>query len=436
VKIKVLTSILILLFILISTPASALEEPYGGNVFVEYDDGILKSSFDIDVDREDERGRILLALPNSSVKGDCIKKKTEGQEFLTHYIPRDCKSAEFVADRDLESVFDNGTGFGAAKDDMFLTRHRNGRSPYSIWWHDISYSHIESDQTDSTGWNSEDIETLNVSYSSEISARGPYIYGGSEWRKESVAISDEDIAVVNYIKGTGDRMIDVLDKMTVPMDNNSEIVNIFILKNDGEYSKNTGVRGLYTSNGNSIILNGGSSYEALVHEYSHSQQEYKPSEEMRWIIEGGATYDATVEMEEQGIENRTKKWSSFTVKEDETEARTVLSNSDTWRRITPYSKGQSVLVLIDMCLSENTDYTGVSDVQQDIRESGGNLTYTRLVEKISQYSNAEEEVIENWLYPYIFGPYAPTDDKIIGEDRSCWKNADDPPSFTEPYDSR
>lgn len=425
-----------LLLLFISTPVYALEKPYGGNVSIEYNDGILKHSFDIDIDREIEDGKIYISLPNSSVRGDCIRKSTGGQDFLTHYIPVDCQSAKFVANRDLKSAFENESGFGVVKYDTFLTRHRNGRSPYSIWWHNRTYSYINSNQSDSTGWNAEDIQTLSVSYSSEIKGVGPYIYGGSEWQKESVTISDEDIAVVHYIEGSGNRTIDVLDKMTVPMDNESEIVNIFVLKNGGNYSKEIGYGGLYTGDGNAIIVNGGSNYGALVHEYSHSQQEYKPSKKMKWIIEGGATYDATVEMEEQGIENQTEKWSSFTVKEDEVEARTVLSNSDTWRSITPYSKGQSILVLIDMCLSENTNNADVSDIQEDIRESGENLTYTKLVEKISQYSDAEEDVVENWLYPYIFGPYAPTDDKIIGDDRSCWKNADDPPSFTEPYDSR
>lgn len=410
----------------------AIEKPYEGSAFIQYEDGAIEYDFLVENKGEE---RLHLSLQNSDVEGDCIKERDRENEdyFLTHYIPEDCRFASFETRRNLESSVQNNTGFGFVDEDNFLTRDANGRSPYGIWWFNETYSYISSEQSPEDGWNAKDLSSLDVLYSPQITATGPYIFGGDKWNKETIPISNEDLASVHYMDGARDNMLSILRNTSIPTDNESEIVNVIIINNSGKnYSGHIGAGGLYTGGSNTLLVSGTDSPGAMIHEYSHSQQDYNPSNNMSWLIEGGATYDANLEMARFGIKTSIDKWSSFTVKEDEKKARTVLAKSETWRGITPYSKGQSILVMTDICLNENTDADiGVKEVQETIRSEGGNVTFDVFSSEIASYVDEDKDDIKKWLYKYIFGPYSPSDEKIFGEDRECWNNADSPPSFSE-----
>jgi hypothetical protein len=411
----------------------AIEKPYDGEVYIEYNNGEIE--YDFFIEKKDEY-KLYLSLKNSDVEGGCIRER-DGEKHLTHYMPEECKFAEFKTYRGLESAVQNDSGFGLVENDSFLARNAEERSPYGIWWYNEAYSNISSEQSTENGWNNEGLDSLNVQYSSEITVVGHYILGGDRWNKETIQVLNEDLASVHYMDGSGS-MLSILRNISIPSDKDSEIVNTVIINNSGKnYSGHIGAGGLYTSGSNSILINGANRSGAMIHEYSHSQQDYNTSNDMRWLIEGGATYDANLELSRLGIRTDMSKWSSFTVKEDEKKARTVLAKPETWRQITPYSKGQSILVLTDMCLNENTDADiGIKKVQEDIRSEGGKVTFNRFSSEVANYVEADKEDIKRWLYEYIFGPYSPSNEKIFGEDRTCWDNADTPPSLSQPIQAK
>jgi hypothetical protein len=138
-----------------------------------------------------------------------------------------------------------------------------------------------------------------------------------------------------------------------------------------------------------------------IHEYVHTRQAFRLSEDMTWFREASAEYYAARLTHEQGrISER-----AMTAHLDGDGVAAPLTDPDAWasERV-PYTKGARVLALLDRNIRQTTDgERTLQDVFRKMNGHGGPVTYAefkRMVETTAGHS------MDGWLDRYVAGEHA------------------------------
>jgi len=135
----------------------------------------------------------------------------------------------------------------------------------------------------------------------------------------------------------------------------------------------------------------------LVHEYVHTRQSYRPSDEMEWFDEGSANYYRELFQYEQGLQSY-NSFRSDVVGDGNTTG--ALANRSTWSAADlEYHRGERVAAALDAKLRQETDgQRTLQDVLRRMNDQSGELGYgdfKRIVAAVAGTS------LDGWLDEYV-----------------------------------
>jgi hypothetical protein len=134
-----------------------------------------------------------------------------------------------------------------------------------------------------------------------------------------------------------------------------------------------------------------------LHEFVHTQQRYRPGEQMRWFTEASADYYATLLAAEQGRITSDAFRAEITSDRYEGDE---LADPDTWNSSdTPYEKGPRVLAALDMRIRNTTDGSRtLKDVFVLMNDHEGKLTYEDFTDYVAEVAGVRMDI---WLSVFI-----------------------------------
>lgn len=378
------------------------------NGTVEYTVSQNNITAEVYMEDPDQGREIRIGSANMTEDDPCIYKS--GDEDDKYYIRTYCDDVEFELVINVNESIQEGRGFitdSNRSDTGFLLR---------------SQQEIKSDSQ--YHWDSL-FETLDVKESDSISVSGDYIVGGSAWKTDNITVGEDTITLYHIDNGRND--VRALEKYNTPTDGITENVKMFVITDEGNDSYGD-YHGVYFHSTNSAILREESGTGTTIHEYAHSQQDYRESEDMSWIVEGGATYESTVLAGKIG--NGTEEQINARKYVSQPDVRdSVLANSSTWEGNPSYWKGQSIIFLLDTCIEGRTG--GDRDSRfliKYLRSQTDNVTLetfsyavSRVVSSATETRSGEMGEIKSWLEPYIYTDKTAEKEVLAAESyQQCW----------------
>lgn len=349
-------------------------------------------------------------------EGDqCLRKSDDKRfDYGDYYMQSYCEDVEFEMVIDLNESVQKGDGF-------VTDRNRS----------DIGFllrSQQEIRLENGNHWTVL-FKRLDVEKSDGMILSDEYLLGGPAWESDNVTVGEDTVRVHHVENGRND--VRSLRNYSTPTDGLEETVEMFIITGEGNDTFGS-FGGAYFPWTNSVVLREKMGLGATIHEYAHSQQEYETSEDMRWIIEGGATYDSTV------AADRLKDKTEEEINERKSVTRpkvrnSTLANSSTWKGPASYSKGQSIIFLLDTCIEGRTDGDRDSRfLMKYLRTQTDNVTLNTLSYAVSHIVSSATETeqgelgeIKTWLKPYIYTDKNAEKEVLTGESyEQCWWNSD------------
>lgn len=165
-----------------------------------------------------------------------------------------------------------------------------------------------------------------------------------------------------------------------------------------------------------------------LHEYVHTRQAYRPTEETRWTVEGMADYYAAHLTYRQGrIDyDRYRRHLAQGERHDDV----VLTDPETWERtLAPYDKGALVFAALDRQIRQRTD--GNATLQGVVRQlNNGTATHDEFLSAVESTGGAEtredaREFTETTAVPETWSRQAHRE--AFGSDRPSFGYEFDPP---------
>ncbi|WP_435319777.1 CARDB domain-containing protein [Haloarchaeobius sp. TZWSO28] len=127
-----------------------------------------------------------------------------------------------------------------------------------------------------------------------------------------------------------------------------------------------------------------------LHEYVHTRQSFRPTEDGQWLIEGSADYYAALLAFDQGHISFSQFQSKLERGEDDPYAAAVLSEPTTWTRGAVYLKGSLVTGAIDRELRDVSDQSSsFQSVFRELNRQDGKISNADILAAIEAESTAE-----------------------------------------------
>jgi hypothetical protein len=133
-----------------------------------------------------------------------------------------------------------------------------------------------------------------------------------------------------------------------------------------------------------------------VHEYVHTRQSFRLSEDMQWFREASAEYYAARFTHEQGRISAREMHAHL----DGEGVDATLTRPDTWTDgRAPYSKGARVLAMLDRNIQQSTDgERSLQDVFERMNEHDGPVTYAEFKTMVTAVAGHS---MDGWLDRYV-----------------------------------
>jgi len=138
-----------------------------------------------------------------------------------------------------------------------------------------------------------------------------------------------------------------------------------------------------------------------VHEYVHTRQDFRLSEDMQWFREASAEYYAARLTHEQG---RISARAMHAHLDGEPVGATLTRPSSWGDGRAPYTKGARVLALLDRNIRQSTDgERSLQDVFRRMNEHDGQVTYAEFKTMVAAVGGHS---MDGWLDRYVAGGHA------------------------------
>jgi hypothetical protein len=372
-----------------------------GYLETKYENNTLK--YKLRLHKDIDNRRIYASFENLNLShgsdNDCISETANN--YSTHFISPQCSSLSLNGSSRPAQLIENGVTGAITQDLTGFIRLKMRFMRYTK-----KKLVIRDDKVFvKSGWyaTSSSSEALNMTTGNEIQYVGNSVLFG-DWNKQKYTVNEDTVIVYSI-----DKINDTKYKnVSIPTDDSQQVISVIDFSVTEKYDLTKSYRHLasYIPDQQIIFLGENARRKAYIHEYSHSQQNYAVSKDMKWLVEATATYDANVQSYEEGEITSLSKW--FSVSKNGS-INATLSRPNTWSTITPYSKGQSIISGIRSC----TDKKTVEEIESQLRRTQDTIDYSRFVEIAN---STTEGNLTDWLYERIH-----TNKTIKNYDSvSCW----------------
>lgn len=135
-----------------------------------------------------------------------------------------------------------------------------------------------------------------------------------------------------------------------------------------------------------------------VHEYVHTRQTYRPTNQTRWLTEAGANYYGYL----YPLRDGTLDYDRFRAEIGDVESGGALVAPSTWEgRDTPYDRGALVIAALDARIRNASDGAATyEDVVRRLNADTGNLTYAEFEDAVEA---AAGRPLDDWLAAHVRG---------------------------------